>query len=163
MKHKKSDTSGHVVSDINRQPDQAQMKRISDDPEMQARILRYQARKRRKQAKRRRIKRILLVLSLLIVFIVVVMMIIRGFRRDELKGIWALDQTTVYEFDGRGSGSLHLPLGDYAFYYTVEDKRLSIDFSDEQAADAAYSYSIDGSIMTLDNDIGSVFRLEKRK
>ena len=139
-----------------------QAQRVRNDPETQAQIRRYQAQKRRKRAKRKRIVCGLLVLALLILFIVAAVMIAKGLRRDELKGIWALDQTTVYEFDGKGGGTLHLPLGDYAFSYTAEENRLTTDFSDERATDAAYNYSVDGSVLTLDSDNGYVYRLVKQ-
>lgn len=60
-------------------------------------------------------------------------MIAKGLRRDELKGVWALDQTTVYEFDGNGKGTLCLPLNDYAFTYTIDNNTVFIDFADEHA------------------------------
>ena len=84
-------------------------------------------------------------------------------RRDELKGTWALDETTVYEFDGRGHGALSLPLGSYDFSYSVEDNVLSIDFADSAAADAAYSYSVDAAALTLDTNTGNVYRLVKQE
>ena len=163
MEQRKSYTPRHAASCVNRQQASPQVQRTRDDPNLQVQIRRYQAKKRRKRAKRRRVIRRLLVLVLLVLFIVAVVMIAKGLCRDELKGVWALDQTTVYEFDGRGSGTLHLPLGDYAFSYAIEDKQLTIDFSDERAADAIYRFSIDSSVLTLDSDNGSVFRLERRK
>ena len=84
-------------------------------------------------------------------------------RRDELKGTWALDETTVYEFDGRGNGILLLPLGSYEFSYSIEDNVLSIDFADSAVADAAYSYSVESSALTLDTNTGNVYRLVKQE
>ena len=84
-------------------------------------------------------------------------------RRDELKGTWALDETTVYEFDGRGHGSLSLPLGSYEFSYSIGDNVLSIDFADSAAADATYSYSVDSAALTLDTNTGNVYRLVKQE
>ena len=163
MEQKKNYAPRRVASGVNGQQDPAQMQRMIDDPDLQAQIRRYQVRKRRKRAKRRRTTRRLLVLALLALFIVAAVMVAKGLRRDELKGVWALDQTTVYEFDGRGSGRLRLPLGDYTFSYAIDVKQITIDFSDEQATDAIYRYSVDRSVLTLDSDNGSVFRLERRK
>ena len=84
-------------------------------------------------------------------------------RRDELKGTWALDETTVYEFDGRGHGALILPLGSYGFSYSVEDNVLLIDFADSAAADATYSYSVDSAALTLDTNTGTAYRLVKQE
>ena len=92
-----------------------------------------------------------------------VMAVVSLLHRDGLKGTWALDDTTVYEFDGRGHGVLSLPLGSYEFSYSVEDNVLSMDFTDEAASDAVYSYSVDNAVLTLDTNTGSIVRLEKQK
>ena len=84
-------------------------------------------------------------------------------RRDELKGTWALDETTVYEFDGRGNGILLLPLVSYGFSYSIEDNVLLIDFADSAAADATYSYSVDSAALTLDTNTGTAYRLVKQE
>ena len=118
---------------------------------------------RRKRARRRQIVRIALALALIGLIIISVVMIIKGLSRDELKGIWAYDQTTIYEFDGRGNGMLHLPLDNYNFSYTRKDGCLMIDFTDENATDVVYSYTIEGNVLTLDNNTGSVFCFEKQK
>ncbi len=89
-------------------------------------------------------------------------MTIRGLvRGDGLKGVWRLDEATVYEFDGKGGGTLRLPLGSYAFSYAVEYNAVTLDFEDASVTDASYSFLCDGKSLTLDTNTGSVFRLEK--
>lgn len=51
-----------------------------------------------------------------------VMLIVFMPRRDEMKGIWAPDDTAVYAFNGRGNGALLLPPGSYECSYSIEDK-----------------------------------------
>ena len=163
MEQENAYTPRHIASVDNRTSRSLQSQRINDNPNPQRQSRSYQAQKRKKHTKRRRILRRTLVLSLIIVFVAAVIMIAKGLHRDELKGIWSLDQTTVYEFDGKGKGTLHLPLNDYAFTYTIDNNSVSIDFTDEHATDTAYTYSVDGAILILDNNTGSIFRLEKQK
>ena len=78
-------------------------------------------------------------------------------------GTWTLDETTVYEFNGKGHGTLHLPLESYDFSYTIEDGFLTIDFADETATDAGYRYTRSGSALTLDTNTGMVYRFREQK
>ena len=134
---------------------------LEHDPELQKQIRRYQAQRRRKQARRLRILRCAFVVALVAVFALAVVMLTTG-RKDPLKGVWALDSTTVYEFDGKGGGSLRLPLGSYAFTYTAEDGTVAIDFADPAASDDVYRYTVKGKTLTLDNG-STVFTLDKSK
>ena len=113
--------------------------------------------------KLRRAGRIIVCIELAAIVVLGALPVTFLLRRDELKGTWALDETTVYEFDGRGHGALSLPLGSYDFSYSVEDNVLSIDFADSAAADAAYSYSVDAAALTLDTNTGNVYRLVKQE
>ena len=163
MEQRESYSPHHTVTDRKGQLDSVQDQHMGNARKVRSQNRGYQAQKRRQQAKRKRIVRGLLTLFLLVLFVIAVVIISKELRRDELEGVWALDQTTVYEFDGKGSGILRLPLGNYAFSYTVEDNCLAIDFADEKATDAVYKYSVDGSMLTLDSENDSVFRLEKQK
>lgn len=138
-----------------------QYKRPAAVPQEQSR--RIPARSRRKRNKSKRIVRSVVLAALVVVFVLTTVMIVHSLRRDELKGAWALDDTTVYEFDGRGHGTLRLPLESDAFSYTIEDNFLTIDFADETATDAGYSYTRNGSALTLDTNTGVVYRLQKQK
>ena len=117
----------------------------------------------RNRRKPRRAGRIIVCIELAAIAVLGVLLATFLLRRDELKGTWALDETTVYEFDGRGHGALSLPLGSYDFSYSVEDNVLLIDFADSAAADAAYSYSVDAAALTLDTNTGNVYRLVKQE
>ena len=98
---------------------------------------------------------------LLCVFVMSVLKVGRALRKDELNGNWALDQTTVYMFDGKGNGVLTLPLNSFEFSYRIQDSYLILDFKDETAVDAGYRYSFVGSTLTLDSNTGTVYQLEK--
>ena len=156
----KNYTPRHAISGAQERPRQT-APAPEHDPELQAQIRRYQRQRRRKQARRRLILRRVLVAALAVVFALAVVMLTTG-HKDALKGTWALDSTTVYEFNGKGGGALRLPLNTYAFSYNAEDGTLAIDFADRAASDAVYRYSVRGSTLTLDN--GSMtFTLEKNK
>ena len=116
----------------------------------------------RNRRKPRRTGRIIVCIELAAIAVLGVLLATFLLRRDELKGTWALDETTVYEFDGRGHGALSLPLGSYEFSYSIEDNVLSIDFADAAASDAVYSYSVENAVLTLDTSTGTEYRLEKQ-
>ena len=75
------------------------------------------------------------------------------FSKDPLKGKWTLDGVTEYEFNGKGKGSLNLPLNRYEFSYVTEEGELKIDFTDPDAEDHIYFYSLtDNELTMIDGD-----------
>ena len=134
--------------------------RIEEEDAVRQRAL-HRRRKRRRL--RRRVYRVLLAV-LAVVFVVSAAMIAREqLRHDALKGTWALDESTAYVFDGKGGGTLRLPMGSYAFSYTVEDNVVTLDFADEALTDASYSFRLGRNAMTLDTNTGTVYWLEVEK
>ena len=59
----------------------------------------------------------------------------RALEHDPLKGVWSLDDVTIYSFNGKGHGTLSLPLNSYEFDYVLEDNVIKIDFTDADAID----------------------------
>ena len=99
---------------------------------------------------------------LAVVFVLSAAMVARGLlRHDALKGTWTLDESTAYAFDGKGGGTLRLPMGSYAFSYTVEDNLVTLDFADESLSDASYSFLLGRDALTLDTNTGTVYWLER--
>jgi len=122
---------------------------------------RARAQRRRRRRLRRRVYRVLLAV-LAVVFVLSAAMIARGaLKGDGLKGAWALEEGTLYEFDGKGGGTLRLPMGSYAFSYTIEDNLVTLDFADETLTDASYSFLLGRDTLTLDTNTGTVHWLER--
>jgi len=139
-----------------KRPDQAARRRAEQEDAERAR-----AQRRRRRRLRRRMYRILLVV-LVAVFVLSAAMVARGLlRHDALKGIWALDESTAYAFDGKGGGTLRLPMGSYAFSYTIEDNVVTLDFADESLNDASYSFLLGRDALTLDTNTGTVYWLKR--
>ena len=123
---------------------------------------RARAQRRRRRRLRRRVYRVLLAV-LAVVLVLSAAMIARGaLKGDGLKGSWALEEGTVYEFDGKGGGTLRLPMGSHDFSYTTEQNLLTLDFAEDSATDSSYSFSVDGKSLTLDTNTGTVYRLTRR-
>lgn len=80
------------------------------------------------------------------------------FRSDPLKGRWTLDGVTEYEFNGKGKGTLDLPLNRYEFSYVAEEGELKIDFTDPYAEDHSYFYSLTDDELTLIDGDGTAIR-----
>lgn len=137
-----------------------QYKRLGAAPQPPSRPIPTLGHRRNKRGKR--ILSVVLT-ALIFVFILAGVKLFHSLRRDELKGTWTLDETTVYEFDGKDHGTLHLPLESYDFSYTIEDGFLTIDFADETATDAGYRYTRSGSALTLDTNTGMVYRFHEQK
>jgi hypothetical protein len=101
---------------------------------------------------------------LAVVFVLSAAMVARGLlRHDALKGTWTLDESTAYVFDGKGGGMLRLPMGSYAFSYTIEDNLVTLDFADESLSDASYSFLLGRNALTLDTNTGTVYWLERER
>ena len=68
---------------------------------------------------------------------------------DPLCGKWDLDGTTVYVFDGNGSGALELPENKYEFRYEINGETVSIDFADDKIQDISYEFAVNSNELTL--------------
>ena len=111
----------------------------------------------------RRKKHLLVGAAVLLVALMILLAVVlrnNGTTGASLAGTWRIDDTTVYEFDGKGNGVMHTSLSEYAFTYTVEGSTLTIDFANEAATDTAYQYSIKGKTLTLKRG-GEVYELKK--
>ena len=90
--------------------------------------------------------------------IICVSLAVNVFCRDLLKGKWILDGVTEYEFDGKGKGSLKLPLNRYEFSYVTEEGELKIDFTDPYVEEHSYFYSLTDDELTLIDVDGTAFK-----
>ena len=114
--------------------------------------------KRRKKRRRKRQKHLLYLSVALIVLIIGIVLIVRGCSgggTDALCGRWDLDGTTVYVFDGKGSGALELPRSRYEFHYEIKDGTVSIDFADDKVRDISYDFTVSYDELSLE-------RIEKK-
>lgn len=71
-------------------------------------------------------------------------------------GTYYIDDYTVYEFDGKGKGAMCLgETTRYVFDYLIKDDEISFDFEDSRVKDAAYSFTVDKSTITLTESGGT--------
>ena len=111
-------------------------------------------------------KTIGLICAAIAVIIAAAVLIARFGSTDALKGTWDLDGVTVYEFNGKGAGSLNLPSNSYAFTYEIKNGTLAIDFESEAARDTTYTFTADKNKLTLTDGEGTdskTFELTKQK
>lgn len=107
--------------------------------------------KRRRKANLRSV--LILVLIVAVIIIAVKLIGSAGGKGsvDELKGFFAADSYTAYEFDGNGKGALCL--GDttrYLFDYSIDDGVLFFDFEDVSIPDIKYDYKLTKNSLSLD-------------
>ena len=105
-------------------------------------------------------RRVVAVCLMIVIAFSAVMLIDEHVNR--LKGVWALDDTSTYQFDGKGGGWLTMPLSSLHFHYTTENGCLSIDFDEPTATDCVYQYFVRGGLLILDNG-ESVYELRRQK
>ena len=82
---------------------------------------------------------------------------------SDFDGTYYIDDYTAYEFDGKGKGAMCL--GDttrYVFDYVIKDDEISFDFEDSRVKDAAYSFTVDKSTITLIESGGTTYTLKKQ-
>ena len=93
---------------------------------------------------------LLLCLALAAVLLAAVLFALFGpSKTDVLKGTWSLDGVTVYQFDGKGNGSLNLPENSYAFTYEMKDHTLAINFKDKAAQNKTYTFTVENTKLML--------------
>ena len=97
------------------------------------------------------------------IFSVILIALIFNMARDMLYGTWALDNVTVYAFDGKGHGGLILPQRTYEFDYSIDQTSLSIYFHDPEINDANYVYQVETNTLLLTNDEGSKYCFIKQR
>ena len=69
---------------------------------------------------------------------------------SDFDGTYYIDDYTAYEFDGKGKGAMCLGgTTRYVFDYVIKDDEISFDFEDSRVTDAAYSFTVDKSKITL--------------
>lgn len=124
---------------------------------------RRRARIKRKRQQMLRRRRQIQMGAAAIILILLVILLVRGCSGgDKLEGTWDYDGNTVYQFDGKGTGKLILPMGDYEFIYTTQEDQLSIDFTDPALRDGSYTYTVSKDELTLTGDNTLVFHRIKK-
>lgn len=109
----------------------------------------YRSYKRKAAKKRRQRRRKIISITAVVVMFIAVMLIVKSRGGDMLKGTWDFDGVTVYQFDGKGKGSLNLPGNTYPFTYGIKDKEVSIDFESDAARDVTYTFSVNKEKLIL--------------
>ncbi len=123
----------------------------------------------KKQRKRQQIINLIIkkILPIVLIFVITgafvfVMILFKNYStRKAIIGTWDYDGYTVYSFDKGGKGALELPNNTYAFNYEIEGEKLEIDYEDETAIDSTYTYSISGDMLTIVNEEGMTFEMQK--
>ena len=78
-------------------------------------------------------------------------------------GRWDFDEYTSYRFRRNGTGSLLVPAGEYAFTWRETEGVLHLDFSDDSATDADYTYKKEKGILTLIRPDGGEYPMKRHK
>ncbi len=164
---KKSKTNEHdTVHHANSQMETAQASRIQRPRETESCLKLYRKSLVKKRGQRKIAIFSCAVFAVLTLTIVLIACFCGASDADVLKGTWNLDGVTVYQFDGKGAGSLNLPNNSYAFTYEINNGSLFINFENEKARDKTYAFTIEKDTLTLKSNEGSdskIFELTKRK
>lgn len=108
-----------------------------------------QKHRRRRRRRRKLNPRFVVLMAVLLALLIVIAVGIRSCTKPTIQGLWDLDGTTSYEFGKGGNGALILIHTKYEFHYTVNGDLLTIDFVDEAALDAKYTFQIEKDMLFL--------------
>lgn len=149
---KKSQMNAHHISQKKRRSPQnvRSSNSTAEKDNYQLRQRQKHSAKRKAEKKRRQRRMIVIIAIFVVVLSLVTLLIVKSCNKaDELKGTWDFDGVTVYQFDGKGNGSLNLPSNHYEFTYEINENEVSIDFKNDNANDVAYTFSLEKDKLTL--------------
>lgn len=111
----------------------------------------------RRKKRRNTIKKALLSAVIIITVTVAVILIIAQFgkKSNELVGTWRYDEHTQYVFEKDGTGKLLADDVTYSYAYTVKGKKLILDFTEDIVRDCDYTFSVNGTALTLIGGTGT--------
>ena len=122
----------------------------TDEENFQLRQRQKRSAKRKAEKKRKQRRVIVIAVILVVVLSLTAVFVVKSCNKaDELKGTWDLDGVTVYQFDGKGNGSLNLPSNHYEFTYEINENKVSIDFDSNEANDTTYSFTVEKDKLVL--------------
>lgn len=115
------------------------------------RYLNHSASRRHHHRRRRRRlnPRFMILIAVLLALLVGLAVGVRCCSKPTLRGRWDLDGTTIYKFDRDGKGALVLMYAEYEFSYVIEGDQLYIDFTDEAALDAKYTFRVEDRMLFM--------------
>lgn len=119
---------------------------------------------RRRRRRRKLNPRFVIMVAVLLAMLIGIALGIRSCTKPTIRGRWDLDGTTVYEFNKGGKGALVLQSGEYEFSYVIKGKTVFIDFVDERALDANYTFEVKDRTLFLTGgpgDARSEYTLQK--
>lgn len=106
-------------------------------------------RRRSRRRKRKLNPRFVIMLAVLLFLLIGIAIGIRSCTKPTIKGRWDLDGTTIYEFGKDGRGALVLMTKEYEFSYKIEGDMIYIDFTDEMALDAKYTFEVKDKMLFM--------------
>ncbi len=84
--------------------------------------------------------------------------------KEDLAGLWTIDDVTSYRFSKDGTGALILPEHKYAFSYTLKEDKLTLKFENSKIKKAVFTITLEEDTLTMirEEDAGSIeFILER--
>ena len=112
---------------------------------------------KRRKKKRNTMKKAMLSAAIIITVAAAVILIIAQFgkKSNELVGTWRYDEHTQYVFEKDGTGKLLADDVTYSYAYTVKGKKLILDFTEDIVRDCDYTFSVNGTALTLIGGTGT--------
>ena len=107
------------------------------------------ANSRRRRRRRKLNPRFVILMAGLLAILIGIAICVRSCTKPSVVGRWDVDGTTAYRFEQDGTGALMLPTTEYKFNYTIEGNVLRIDFVDEAALDANYTFVVQKTTLFL--------------
>lgn len=118
--------------------------------------------------KRRLIYEKRIIICIVIGFCILAALLISGLfssKPEKIKGTWAYDSYTRYEFDGKKDGCMYLGELDFEYKYTVKGNKITMDFIDEDIQDCVYTFKLDEDKLIITGGkgtAGGTFELKRK-
>lgn len=76
-------------------------------------------------------------------------------NNNKLVGTWVYDEYTQYVFEESGHGKLLADDISYEYTYKIKGEKVIIDFTEDVIRDCDYTFSVDGTELTLKGGTGT--------
>ena len=112
-------------------------------------------RKRRRRRDNRKAIMFMAFIAITVAFVSLFLILHFSNSNNKLVGTWVYDEYTQYVFEESGHGKLLADDISYEYTYKIKGEKVIIDFTEDVIRDCDYTFSVDGTELTLKGGTGT--------
>ena len=112
-------------------------------------------RKRRRRRDNRKAIMFMAFIAITVAFVSLFLILHFNNSNNKLVGTWVYDEYTQYVFEESGHGKLLADDISYEYTYKIKGEKVIIDFTEDVIRDCDYTFSVDGTELTLKGGTGT--------